>query len=128
VLLTNNGELRRIASAEVSSLRPTEPAARARLDAALDVLSQRGAQTRRELGVLTSTGGKVTLGYVAEAPVWRSTYRIVLSADKAKLQGWALLHNDTDEDWKSVQVDLVNGRPPRSCIRWRRRATPDVSS
>jgi hypothetical protein len=126
LVLTGAGELRRVASADVLSLRPNEPAARARLDAALDALSQRGAQTRRDLGVLSSTGGKVTLGYVAEAPVWRSTYRIVLGADKAKLQGWALLHNDTDEDWRSVQVDLVNGRPtsflyPLAAPRYARR-------
>jgi hypothetical protein len=126
VILTTAGELRRVPSADIQSLRPSEPAARARLDAALDALSQRGAQTRRDLGVLTSTGGKVTLGYVAEAPVWRSTYRIVLGADKAKLQGWALLHNDTDEDWQSVQVDLVNGRPtsflyPLAAPRYARR-------
>jgi hypothetical protein len=86
LILTAAGELRRVASADVLSLRPSEPAARARLDAALDALSQRGAQTRRDLGVLSSTGGKVTLGYVAEAPVWRSTYRIVLGADKAFAQ------------------------------------------
>jgi len=132
LILTTTGELRRVASADVLSLRPSEPAARARLDAALDALSQRGAQTRRDLGVLSSTGGKVTLGYVAEAPVWRSTYRIVLGADKAKLQGWALLHNDTDEDWQSVQVDLVNGRPtsflyPLAAPRYARRelVTPE---
>jgi hypothetical protein len=111
LVLSPSGELRRIASAEVQSLRPTEPAARARLDAALDALSQRGAQTRRDLGVLTSGGGKVTLGYVAESPLWRATYRVVLAGERAKLQGWALLHNDTDEDWRAVQVDLVNGRP-----------------
>lgn len=132
LILTGAGELRRVVSADVLSLRPSEPAARARLDAALDALSQRGAQTRRDLGVLSSTGGKVTLGYVAEAPVWRSTYRIVLGADKAKLQGWALLHNDTDEDWRSVQVDLVNGRPtsflyPLAAPRYARRelVTPE---
>jgi hypothetical protein len=132
LLLTPTGELRRFASADVLSLRPSEPAARARLDAALDALSQRGAQTRRDLGVLSSTGGKISLGYVAEAPVWRSTYRIVLGADKAKLQGWALLHNDTDEDWQAVQVDLVNGRPtsflyPLAAPRYARRelVTPE---
>jgi hypothetical protein len=27
------------------------------------------------------------------------------------LQGWALLHNDTDEDWRGGRVELVNGRP-----------------
>jgi hypothetical protein len=126
LLLGTHGELRRIASADVLSLRPSEPAARARLDAALDALSQRGAQTRRELGVLTSGGGKVTLGYVAEAPVWRSTYRIVLGHEQARLQGWALIHNDTDEDWQAVHVDLVNGRPtsflyPLAAPRYARR-------
>jgi hypothetical protein len=126
LLLGAQGELRRIASSDVQSLRPSEPAARARLDAALDALSQRGAQTRRQLEVLTSGGGKVTLGYVAEAPVWRSTYRIVLGSEQAKLQGWALLHNDTDEDWQAVQVDLVNGRPtsflyPLAAPRYARR-------
>ncbi|HYP90162.1 MAG TPA: hypothetical protein VEQ59_18455, partial [Polyangiaceae bacterium] len=126
VVLTPAGELRRVATADLISLRPSEPAARARLDAALDALSQRGAQTRRELGVMTSNGGKVTLGYVAEAPVWRSTYRIVLGAADAKMQGWALLHNDTDEDWRGVDVDLVNGRPtsflyPLAAPRYARR-------
>lgn len=111
VLVTDAGEVRRITSSEVKSLRPTDKATRERLDAALDALSQRGAQSRRDLGVLTGTGGKVALGYVAESPVWRSTYRVVLDTGHARLQGWALLHNDTDEAWQSVTVDLVNGRP-----------------
>ena len=56
----------------------------------------------------------------------------VLGADRAKLQGWALLHNDTDESWQSVQIDLVNGRPssflyPLAAPRYARRelVTPD---
>jgi hypothetical protein len=48
------------------------------------------------------------------------------------LQGWALIHNDTDEDWQNVQVHLVNGRPdsflfPLAAPRYSRRTliTPD---
>jgi len=136
VVLTRTGALLRMPTSEITSLRPTDPAARARLDTALTVLSQRGAQTQRDLSVLSSTGGNISLGYVAEAPVWRSTYRVVLGADRAKIQGWALIHNDTDEDWQSVQVDLVNGRPtsflyPLAAPRYARRelvTPPDALS
>jgi hypothetical protein len=79
-------------------------------------------------------GGPVTLGYVAETPVWRTTYRMVLdgTGSGAVLQAWALVHNDTDEDWHGVRVELANGRPdsflfPLAAPRYGRRelVTPD---
>jgi hypothetical protein len=114
MLLSESSEIRRFKSSDVVSVKPTDPAWRARLGSALDALSQRGAQTSRTLRVLGKPGHPVTLGYIAETPVWRSTYRLVLAPSNKSddaLQGWALLHNDTDEDWKKVKVELVNGRP-----------------
>jgi hypothetical protein len=134
LLLGDNAEIRRIGSREIRSVRPTDPAFQARLGTALDTLSQRGAQTRRDLELQATAGKLVTIGYVAEAPLWRSTYRIVLdaTADRAVVQGWALLHNDTDEDWHTVRVELVNGHPdsflfPLAAPRYARRElrTPD---
>ena len=45
-------------------------------------------------------------------PVWKTTYRIVLSA-KAKplLQGWAIVDNTVGEDWEKVELSLVAGAP-----------------
>ncbi len=136
MLLTNKNEIRRFALGEITSLRPTDPAWRTRLGSALDALSQRGAQTSRKLRILGKPGKAVTVGYVAETPVWRSTYRLVLSKTKKDadvIQGWALLHNDTDESWKQVRVELVNGRPdsflfPLAAPRYARRqlVTPQV--
>ncbi len=129
LLLTDRDEVRRFRSTEVTSVRPTDPAWRSRLGSALDALSERSAQSSRKLRVLAKQGQAITLGYVAESPVWRSTYRLVLD-DSGKgadqLQGWALLHNDTDEDWKKVVVELVNGRPdsflfPLAAPRYARR-------
>ncbi len=113
VLLTDKREIRRFALADVSGVRPTDPAFASRLEAALGALSDHGAQTQKTLHVSASSQSPVTLGYIAEAPIWRSTYRVVLEAkgDNGVIQGWALIHNDTDEDWKRVTVDLVNGRP-----------------
>ncbi len=113
VLLTDKRELRRFALSDVSSVRPTDPAFASRLEAALGALSDHGAQTQKTLHVSANSQAPVTLGYIAEAPIWRSTYRVVLEQKGAQgvIQGWALIHNDTDEDWKRVTVDLVNGRP-----------------
>ena len=61
---------------------------------------------------------RVRLGYVVETPVWKASYRLVLAGDnpadrkpKATLQGWAIVENQTDNDWKDVRLSLVSGRP-----------------
>ena len=55
---------------------------------------------------------RVTAAYVLEAPVWKTSYRLVLSDDdQPLLQGWAMVDNTTDEDWTNVQLTLVSGRP-----------------
>ncbi|MEW5742497.1 MAG: hypothetical protein AB1938_26500 [Myxococcota bacterium] len=58
----------------------------------------------------SAKGGVVAVGYTTEAPVWRTTYRLVLGK-KARLQGFALVHNDSDEAWNGVAVTLASGRP-----------------
>ncbi len=133
LLLTSHAEIRRFSAMQLSSVRPLDPGMQARLGGALDAVSRKASRSQRGLTVRTQGGSAITLGYVAEAPVWRSNYRLVLGADdRAELQGWALVHNDTDEVWKQVQVDLVNGRPdsflfPMAAPRYARRelVTPD---
>ena len=58
-----------------------------------------------------SGGGPVAVGYTTEAPVWRTTYRLVLGKKQQRLQGFALVHNDSDEAWDGVKVTLASGRP-----------------
>jgi hypothetical protein len=56
----------------------------------------------------------VRVGYVVEHPIWKTSYRLVLAKgkeDKPFLQGWAVVENPTDEDWKDVRLALVSGRP-----------------
>jgi hypothetical protein len=56
----------------------------------------------------------VQVGYVVGAPIWKTSYRLVLDArgkGKPYLQGWAAVENTTDEDWAGVKMGLVNGRP-----------------
>jgi hypothetical protein len=58
-----------------------------------------------------SGAGRVAVGYATEAPVWRTTYRFVLGEHKPRLQGFAVVHNDSDESWRQVRVTLVSGKP-----------------
>ena len=135
VVLTDRAEIRRFAIDDVTHIRPLDGAQTARLRSALDAVSGQGTRASRELSVVARGGRSITLGYVAEAPVWRSTYRLVLGDDdQAALQGWALIHNDTDENWQHVALELVNGRPdsfllPLAAPRYARRelVTPEPS-
>lgn len=55
---------------------------------------------------------RVRAAYLLEAPIWKTSYRLVLSDDKKPfLQGWATVENATEEDWKDVRLSLVSGRP-----------------
>ncbi|MBM4042216.1 MAG: DUF4139 domain-containing protein, partial [Planctomycetes bacterium] len=56
----------------------------------------------------------VRIGYISEAPVWKTSYRLVLTDEKkeeATLQGWAIVENTSDYDWEGVDLTLVAGRP-----------------
>ena len=59
---------------------------------------------------------RVRVGYVVETPIWKASYRLVLPDKEAGdkqgfLQGWAIVDNQTDNDWKNVRLSLVSGRP-----------------
>jgi hypothetical protein len=128
LVLGDDGDLRRISTHDVGGVQPADASAATRLDVAAEALSDHTARQSQKLGVRVEESGKLGLGYVAESPVWRTSYRVVLGddADQGRLQGWALVHNDTDEDWKSVDIELVNGRPasflyPLAAPRYARR-------
>jgi hypothetical protein len=131
-LLTGIGAVTLVPAQSIANIRPLDPAFAARLDAALDALGTRSAQNARALRLLGDAQGPVTFGYVAETPIWRASYRLILDShtdsdtSPATLQGWALLHNDTDENWHNVHLELVNGEPdsfvfPMAAPRYARR-------
>jgi hypothetical protein len=65
--------------------------------------------------VVLSLDGKehdLQVGYVAESPVWRPSYRLVVHPDgNADLQAWGIVQNLSGEDWKDVHLTLVAGAP-----------------
>jgi hypothetical protein len=100
---------------EVTTLQFTDPQAKAQIDRALRGLSENRAKERRKLSldILGDGTRDIALSYVVSAPVWKTSYRLVLPRDgaKAKLQGWAVVENLTGGDWKDVELTLVSGNP-----------------
>jgi hypothetical protein len=77
------------------------------------VLSSYKKDTKR-LSVLTAGEGERELfaSYVLEAPVWKTSYRILVEeGQKPLLQGWAVVDNTGDEDWVDVDLALIAGLP-----------------
>ncbi len=84
------------------------------LHRALAVLANAHNSLKKNVTIQFRGDGKrtVKVGYVVEAPMWKSSYRIVLEkAGKTTLQGWAIIENTSDEDWKDVRLALVSSRP-----------------
>jgi len=115
-VLTADG-LRAIPLDAVSRVKLADPRLQGELEKALAVLAL--ATDNEKKGVAIAFSGKgerpVTVGYVRESPIWKTSYRLLLDADaavaKAVLQGWAIVENTTDSDWKNVRMSLVSGRP-----------------
>ena len=139
ILLSDKDELMRFDTVQLTSVRPLEARIAERLEAAL---SARGAARSNQPHWLKLAGREsgikdLKLAYLAETPTWRTSYRLLLGEERsqpkqAQLQAWALIHNDTDEPWKEVKIELADSYPssflfPLAAPRYHRRgmATPN---
>ena len=81
---------------------------------ALEVLAAAHNSQKRTVSLNFAGEGKrtVKVGYVVENPIWKTSYRLVLDKNgKPSLQGWAIVENTSDEDWKDVRMALISSRP-----------------
>ncbi len=114
-LVTDQG-LRSVALDAVSRIKLVNPQLDAELNKALAVLASAHATDKKTvvLNFLGKGTRRVRVGYIQAAPVWKTTYRLVLGdkpSDKPLLQGWAIVENTSEEDWSGVNLTLVSGRP-----------------
>ncbi len=130
--------LRGISLDEVRDVQVEDPKLRDELAAALAALAAARDQGKKPVSIHFAGVGprRVRIGYVVETPVWKTSYRLLLDDAAAnapetkpaagaaqaaaaphaagtggKLQGWAIVENQTDNDWNNVQLSLVSGRP-----------------
>ncbi|MEN6448918.1 MAG: DUF4139 domain-containing protein [Thermoguttaceae bacterium] len=112
-LLTDKG-LRAVELPSVTNIKLANEKLDAELRKALAVLASAHAVDKKsvELSFLGKGTRRVRVGYIQQSPIWKTTYRLVLSDEKKPfLQGWAIVENTSEEDWNNVRLTLVSGRP-----------------
>jgi hypothetical protein len=85
--------------------------------ATVDIPEIKPKDRRVNVGV-KMTGGKahdIQVTYAVPTPTWKAAYRIVLDDKAAQptglLQGWAVVDNVSQEDWKDIRLTLATGAP-----------------
>ncbi|QQS09674.1 MAG: hypothetical protein IPK69_03375 [Phycisphaerales bacterium] len=120
-LVTDSG-IESVDLTAISRVRIEDPELNAELMKALAALAEHRADRSRTVDVnVTGEGARnIVVAYVQEAPVWKTSYRLVLpdaptsrssKPGSMTVQGWAIVENTTDEDWRDVRLSLVSGRP-----------------
>lgn len=112
-LLTDAG-LQAFELAKLQTIKLVNASIDEELRKALMTLASAHDADKKSVQVTFEGDGKrpVRVAYMLEAPVWKTSYRLVLPAEgKPLVQGWATVENATESDWKNVQLTLVSGRP-----------------
>ncbi|MEP6601962.1 MAG: carboxypeptidase regulatory-like domain-containing protein [Nitrospirota bacterium] len=115
-LITDAGEVRSVDLNSSTSVRIAEKDLQLEVGRYLGLIASSRDQDVRRMEISTTGTGERSLyvSYISEVPIWKTTYRIVLSskADKKPLlQGWAIVDNTVGEDWNAVELSLVAGAP-----------------
>lgn len=113
-LLDEEGSVATLRLGDDARLEVLDSSLRERLAEAAEVSGRARTDEMRRIAIDLDGEGErdVSLTYVVAAPVWKSTYRLLLEADdKARLQAWSVIENATGSDWSDVALTLSSGAP-----------------
>ncbi len=113
VNLVNSDGMQQVPIWHIKNIELTSEELAGDLNRALAAIAANRDVSRRAVRLhFTGNGSRrVSVGYLLEAPVWKTSYRLVADEGESFLQGWAIVENTTDTDWEQVRLSLVSGRP-----------------
>lgn len=112
-VMTSSG-LKQFVLEDASSITFSDPILTKQIDQALSSVAEHREGQGRTLQIRATGEGTrtVTIAYVVEAPLWKSSYRATtLGNGKARMQGWAILENVSGNDWTDIDLTVVTGNP-----------------
>ena len=93
----------------------TDPALAARVARAAEALAAARSDDERriEIRLRSDRARQVAVIYIAGAPLWKPSYRLMApplgaTGGQARLMGWAVVENASGSDWEGVRISLVS--------------------
>lgn len=103
---------------EGDEVKLTDEGLAARVARAAEALAAARSEDERriEIRLRADRARQVAVLYVAGAPLWKPSYRLLVpplaatgGTAQARLQGWAVVENASGSDWDGVRLALVSG-------------------
>jgi hypothetical protein len=121
-LLKNDGVITKIPFSEISSFKILNEDLQKDLKFFLDTVIAGKKKDSKKIIINCEAGGddnverSIIVSYIRESPVWKTSYRLIMSKQQALdqkclLSGWALIENTTNQDWENIELSLVAGMP-----------------
>ncbi|HEX8289884.1 MAG TPA: carboxypeptidase regulatory-like domain-containing protein [Pyrinomonadaceae bacterium] len=114
VIASDNGEISSFDLSEVRSIKLLENGTVKDVNEFANATASARRRDAKTITVTSDGSGQreMIVSYTIAAPIWKTTYRVVMDEQgKPFFQGWAIVDNVSDEDWRDVQLSLVSGTP-----------------
>ncbi len=114
VIASESGEISSFDLAEIRSIKLIDEGARSDVNEFANATASTRRRDAKTISITSQGSGsrEMVVSYVISAPIWKTTYRVVLDAEgKPFFQGWAIVDNVSDESWQNVQLSLISGSP-----------------
>jgi hypothetical protein len=114
VIASESGEISSFDLNDVKSIKLLDEGTRKDLNEFANATASARRLDAKTITVTSEGSGQreMIVSYTIAAPIWKTTYRVVLDeAGKPFFQGWAIVDNVSEEYWEGVQMSLVSGSP-----------------
>lgn len=115
VLFCADFSMRRVNLASINDVSIDDATLAGEIQQQLELLFQSARKKDRKLlkvELLEETERDLIIAYSIPTPIWKTSYRLVLTSEgKLLIQGMAIVDNTQEEDWNNVQVVLISAAP-----------------
>ena len=109
-----NGSINRVPIHDIGALEFNDPVIKSEIDKTLNrqlrKIKPNSTFVDFKLSPLNDHAEAI-VRYTVPSAAWKICYRMILQDDEVELHGYAVVDNNTDEDWDNFQLTVITGQP-----------------